>query len=345
MTKVLVVATSRKTRGGITSVVKAHETGEQWRKYDCRWIETHIDGSVSQKIIYFLRGMLEFLFRLPLSDIVHIHLAAVERKMPFVFFARLFRKKLIIHLHFPNPDTTLYNKSKAWKYRWCLRRADVVVALSKSWKELIEKTLGISNITVVYNPCPQVKPSNIADRDKYILYAGNLSERKGYADLLYSFADVADKCPGWRIVFAGNGEIEKAKILSKKLHISDRVTFLGWITGNDKDSAFRYASVYCLPSYAEGFPMGVLDAWAYGLPVITTPVGGLVEILENKKNALVFNPGNIGQLSECIIQICDKDLRENLSAKSLQLAQTTFNIKIINKEIEYIYQNLSNRKE
>lgn len=45
MNKVLVVATSRKTRGGITSVVKAHEQGEQWREFGCEWIETHIDGS------------------------------------------------------------------------------------------------------------------------------------------------------------------------------------------------------------------------------------------------------------------------------------------------------------
>ena len=43
MFKVLVIATSRKTRGGITSVVKAHEKGEQWNDYHCKWIETHID--------------------------------------------------------------------------------------------------------------------------------------------------------------------------------------------------------------------------------------------------------------------------------------------------------------
>ena len=52
MAKVLVIATSRKTRGGITSVVKAHETGEQWKKYHCRWIETHRDGNSIRKLWY-----------------------------------------------------------------------------------------------------------------------------------------------------------------------------------------------------------------------------------------------------------------------------------------------------
>ena len=51
--KVLVVATSRKTRGGITSVIKAHEIGEQWKKFHCKWIETHID-----KIVYTNYGIL-----------------------------------------------------------------------------------------------------------------------------------------------------------------------------------------------------------------------------------------------------------------------------------------------
>ena len=56
--KVLVVATSRKTRGGITSVVKAHETGNQWKKYHCKWIETHRDGPSWRKILYFIKAKL-----------------------------------------------------------------------------------------------------------------------------------------------------------------------------------------------------------------------------------------------------------------------------------------------
>ena len=65
MTKVLVVATSRKTRGGITSVIKAHETGEQWKKYHCKWIETHRDGNIFCKIGYLIRALLLYILLLP----------------------------------------------------------------------------------------------------------------------------------------------------------------------------------------------------------------------------------------------------------------------------------------
>lgn len=53
MNKVLIIATSQKTRGGITAVIKAHEVGEQWKKFHCKWIETHID-----KIVYTNYGTL-----------------------------------------------------------------------------------------------------------------------------------------------------------------------------------------------------------------------------------------------------------------------------------------------
>lgn len=343
MPKVLVVGTSRKTRGGITSVIKTHETGQHWRDFNCRWIETHIDRSPLLKVGYFLRGMTQFLWRLPGTDIVHLHMAAVERKMPFVFIARLFHKKILIHLHFPDPQTTVFDKKKAPRYKWCLRRADRVIVLSKTWKDLLEREWGCTNLEVVYNPCPIVKPAPEYDVDQsapYILYAGNLSVRKGYADLIKAFAAVKDALPEWNLFFAGNGEINHARELCSQYGISDRVKLLGWVSGEEKDKAFRNASAYCLPSYAEGFPMGVLDAWAYNLPVVTTPVGGLPDIVSNGENALIFKPGDIDGLAECFTQLGNRAVREKLSVESKKLAETTFNVDNTNRRIGEIYTEL-----
>ncbi len=342
MPKVLVVATSRETRGGITSVIKAHETGRQWHEFNCEWIETHIDGSAFQKIRCFIKGFFQFAFKLKKADIVHIHMAAVERKMPFVFLSKLLKKKLIIHLHFPDPQTTVYNPVKAPRYKWCLSKADKVIVLSESWAELLRKEWGVDNLQVIYNPCPKVESPkyNLQTDCPYILYAGNLSGRKGYKDLLSAFALVHDKMPGWRIKFAGNGEVENGKKIAAQLRIEDKVDFLGWVNGSEKDEAFRNAAVYCLPSYAEGFPMGVLDAWAYHLPVITTPVGGLPEILDNGTNALVFTPGNIEGLSQCLCDITSSDVREQLSKASENLSSTMFDVDNVNRQIRALYLSL-----
>jgi glycosyltransferase involved in cell wall biosynthesis len=160
--------------------------------------------------------------------------------------------------------------------------------------------------------------------------------------MIKAFAKIASQYPDWKIVFAGNGEIDNGKKLAKELGIESQTQFLGWINGKDKDKAFKEASIFCLPSYAEGFPMAVLDAWAYGLPVITTPVGGIPDIAKDGENLLLFQPGDCDKLAiQMERMIKDKQLRANIIKQSSVLAETIFNIKTINKEIENLYNELS----
>lgn len=128
--------------------------------------------------------------------------------------------------------------------------------------------------------------------------------------------------------FAGNGEIEKARSMAVELCIENQVEFKGWISGIEKVRVFQEASIYCLASDGEGFPMGVLDAWAYGLPCVVTPVGGLPDIVEDGENALVFPVGNVEILSQQLEKlISNVELRTKISQASIELADNTFNIK------------------
>ena len=89
--------------------------------------------------------------------------------------------------------------------------------------------------------------------------------------------------------------------------------------------------------------MAVLDAWAYGIPVVCTPAGGLPDIVEDGKNALLFNYDDDITLAHQLDKlISDENLRNNISKESLKLAQTTFNVNNINNQIEELYKSLSN---
>lgn len=344
MAKVLIVTTSSKTRGGISSVVKAHRTGPQWKAYNCEWIETHIDRSAAMKIFYFLRGLMKFLFKIPSADLVHIHLAAVERKMPFVFLTKLFGKKLVIHLHFGDPKTTIYHPVKSKRYRWCLSKADRVIVLSESWKNLIAREWHIDT-EVIPNPCPDIDPTadyRIDSPSPYILFAANINPMKGYRELIAAFAAASRLMPGWRLVMAGNGEVGEARRLASEAGIADKVEFPGWIAGEKKDEAFRNAACYCLPSYFEGFPMGILDAWAYHLPVITTPVGGIPDVVRNGENGMVVAVGDVESLTESLLALRDRDVRARLSAGAARMASEVFGLSKINARIGQIYSELLN---
>ena len=172
MKKVLVVATSRKTRGGITSVVKAHEMGNQWKQYHCRWIETHIDKGAFQKILILCKGMIQYLWYLPSADLVHIHLSeptSAKRKVPFLKLAKFLNKKTIVHFHSFSPDTTIKGKDSN-VYKYLFSSADIVVVLSSFWKNAVNEEFGLGDkVKVIYNPCPTVSASNNFEKEKYIL--------------------------------------------------------------------------------------------------------------------------------------------------------------------------------
>lgn len=343
MKKVLVVATSRKTRGGITSVIKAHETGEQWKKYHCKWIETHRDGNAIRKLWYLFTALIEYILLLPFYDIVHIHVATTQsakRKMLFLYPAKWTGKKVILHFH-PSNEKFLFEPNNRKLYRKLFLKANLILVLSEQWRRWLKEALDITeNVEVLYNPCPKVNRRDDI-REHNILFAGTIIPRKGYMDLIQAFAKIADKHKDWTVVFAGNGEIEKAKDAVEKLNIDRQIKFLGWISGQEKEHAFQTASIYCLASDGEGFPMGVLDAWAYGIPCVVTPVGGIPDIVSDGKNGLVFPVGDIDALSKKLeILISNEELRKNIVHETDKYVNGLFNVKTINRELDKIYSEL-----
>lgn len=341
--RVLFLATSRKTRGGITAVVRAYEQFPFWRDYRVRWIETHVDRSLFWKFIYAFIAFLKYLACIWRYDLIHIHtseLPSVKRKYPFFVFAKLLRKKVIVHLHIGNQvDETVGNRL----YQKMFRGADAVIVLSESIRQKVEHLFGLEKgkVHVVYNPCPVVPSVEYTDQYKEIVFAGTLNYNKGYSVLITAFAQIAASYPDWKLNIAGNGELSEAKRLVSACQIEKQVNFLGWVRDEAKEQLFRRASVFCLASYAEGFPMAVLDAWAYGLPVVTTPVGGLPDIARDGENILFFPPGDVEALAHQLERIItDESLRRKIATESKRLARTTFHVDTINKEMEAIYVSL-----
>ena len=342
--KVITVATSSRTRGGITSVINAYRKTPLWTDWNMVWIETHIDRSKIAKLRILIKSIFIFLYHLPSTDLVHLHFSepvSAIRKLLFVFLTKFFGKKLLVHFHAFSTDTSIRGRF-SFAYKYIFRRANKVIVLTNYWREeIIRKWPFLANkLIIVYNPCTQVKPM-IVERQKTILFAGTVNQRKGYQDLIKAFASVKNNHPDWKLVFAGNGEIEAAKQLAISLHIETSIEFLGWVNGTKKDMAFRQSSIFCLPSYAEGLPMAMLDAFSYGLPVITTPVGGIPDFLTDSQNALMFQPGDIMALSNCLNKcISDQALRKSLAEHSLDLSATTLNLTTITKELACVYQKL-----
>lgn len=247
-------------------------------------------------------------------------------------------KTTVIHLHCGSQIDEIWSSI----YQTMFEQCDYGVLLSEGLKQKIEEHIGQSEkLKVIYNPCPIITNQQKYEKKNYILFSGTLYEGKGYKDLIRAFSKVAVAHKDWSVVLAGNGEVKQALELSDQLGISDQVQLLGWVGGESKDKVFKQAAVFCLPSYAEGFPMAVLDAWAYGLPVVTTPVGGIPDVAVDGENMLLFNPGDIDTLVERLdLIMSDEALRSKLSDSSTEIASEKFNLNTITAQVAEIYESL-----
>lgn len=120
-------------------------------------------------------------------------------------------KKVIVHFHAFSPETTINGKYQK-VYKYLFEHADKVIVLSQLWKKYVNDTFHLGDkIQVIYNPCTtEILPEKYT-KQNIILYAGTVNKRKGYADMIKAFAKIASQYPDWKIVFAGNGEIDNGK--------------------------------------------------------------------------------------------------------------------------------------
>jgi glycosyltransferase involved in cell wall biosynthesis len=148
-----------------------------------------------------------------------------------------------------------------------------------------------------------------------ILFAGRIGARKGAFELLRAFARLAPKYPTATLVCAGDGEGEKLKQLAAELGMSERLECPGWLNAEQMGDELRRASIFALPSHQEGVPIALLEAMSHSLPVLTTPVGGIPEVIENDRNGLMVTPGDVDAIEQSLERLLQSSAeRERLGA-------------------------------
>lgn len=337
--QVLIVGDSRKMKGGVSTVIKTIEQSYLWEKYKCKWVECQINASIPMKILYLLKGMIMAFFLIPQYDIIHFHGnpgRSIRVQFAIFLYACLWRKKIILHVHIGNQYT---ESVKDKVFAFCCRKADAIITLGEMWKKYIP-VQDPSRVVAIYNPAPAI--STPQSSQKYFLFAAWLSMRyKAYDTLIKGWAIAARNHPDWRLVICGGGEVDNLKKFIKDENVESSVDFLGWVEGDDKHQLFSHAYGYIMTSVQEGLPMSVLEALSEGVPVITTPVGTLPELLVANESALMFDFRDAKGLAQCIEQLIEDDvLRKKLIANGQHLVDTTLSKERFAEEIDKLYQSL-----
>lgn len=204
------------------------------------------------------------------------------------------------------------------------RYCDVVVTLTERdrsyWKD---RTTGSAQIVAIPNPSPFPVQSIGSERNKkkVILAVGRLVSIKGFDMLLQAWSLVVPSAEDWTLRIVGDGpERESLVGQARSLGISETVEFTGSVS--DVETHYLEASIFCLSSRYEGFPMVLLEAISFGLPVVSFDCDtGPAEVLEGTGGKLVAQ-GDVDGLAKGLLGLMDSpEERMKISALSKTKAE------------------------
>jgi glycosyltransferase involved in cell wall biosynthesis len=244
-----------------------------------------------------------------------------------VRYAGLNRSRKWVAFHHGYTSTDLRMKIYNQLDRWSLQRADQVLTSSAAFvEELTRRYVSRDVIHVQHMP---VRPSAVVSEERkaglrrelglengtrVVLSIGRLSREKGHRDLVQAFRKMHELAgnPPLHLVFVGEGpERHRIEELCRDLGLTKSVT----LAGQKEDVAPYYgiADVFVLPSLSEGCPKVLLEALSAGVPVVATEVGGVPEVVGDRKDALLVKSSDTLGLPCAVAQILkDQQLRNRL---------------------------------
>ncbi|HEX6998138.1 MAG TPA: glycosyltransferase family 4 protein [Gammaproteobacteria bacterium] len=197
----------------------------------------------------------------------------------------------------------LYAEAVVQRLLGSYEQVDAFIAPSEFMRAAVARRFPRERVRLLYNG---VDTNAIAPADGdagYVLYLGRLSAEKGIETLLEAHAPVAGRIP---LRVAGTGPLE-ARLRARYPH----ARFLGHLSGTALDEAVRGAALIAVPSGCyENCPITVLEAMAYGKPVVASAIGGIPELVVHEETGLLFPPGDRHALADCLSRLmADAGLR------------------------------------
>jgi len=259
-------------------------------------------------------------------------------KVPTIVFFRGWNEVLAEEISKnPTPFVRIYN------------RADKLLVLASSFKEQL-LNWGISKpISLMTTKVDNELVSKFNVNEKVygntVLFLARVEEYKGIFTALDSFKKIKDAIPEANMIVAGDGDaLEDVKAYTKKLNIDRYVKFTGYLSGNNLIDVYKSSDIYILPSHGEGMPNSVLEAMAFGLPIISRPVGGLVDFFENGKMGYLIeslNPEDYYQ--KAISLLNDKVKLKRIGLYNHHYANEHFMASEVAKSLEQLFQKVAGK--
>ncbi len=244
---------------------------------------------------------------------------AIKRDAVFLKIAKLFQKKVVVFFHGWAPDMVKKINDQPNAFLSAYNKADKFIVLAKSIKSDlvkwgISKPIELSTTKINEELLEDFMWQAKSNKTFQLLFLSRIETYKGIYEALKTYQILKAQYPNCSLTIAGDGsQLDDVKSYAKA-HLQE-VSFLGHVSNDKLKSAFKNADLYLLPSYSEGMPTTVLEAMAFGLPIVSRPVGGLVDFFENDKMGYLVESLEPQDFADKIALIINNDTKLNAIAQ------------------------------
>jgi glycosyltransferase involved in cell wall biosynthesis len=284
------------------------------------------------------------------ADIVHTHLHVLRYALPFLL---LLKNTSLLH--------TVHNLAEReiepglrWLQRYALNHGVVPVAVAEEVAVSLGRLYGIQRCRVISNGIPiehygraQTPRKNwraregFQDSDVLFVCVGRFAPQKNHALLLKAFALGPASNSNAHLVLVGQGDLqERLEEQAKNLGLARQVHFLGLRT--DVPDVLGAMDVFVLSSDYEGNPLSVMEAMASGLPIVSTAVGGVPDLLESGKEGILVQPRDaLGLGKSMVFLLRNREVRQSLGTAAARRAREKFDVSTMVQAYEALYESLA----
>lgn len=258
-----------------------------------------------------------------------------------VLLARLFRLKPLLHLH--TYGFKKASETSAWRkklYRFVFKNTEVI-CLSPLLIEDIE-FIHTGKVFILPNGIPQVNFKNTYSTDKKIvrfLYLSNLIKGKGILILIDALELLKAKKFEFKCRVVGpEGDVDYAtlKMLVEQKNLVNEVDLVGPKFGEEKYAEFKQADVFLLPSDYDTFGLVLLEAMQFGVPCISTPMGGIPDVIGHG-NGIIIPEINAKELAIAMERLmADPKERSRISESAFEHFKTNFTSPVFEQRLKNI---------
>ncbi|MFN0141348.1 MAG: glycosyltransferase [Pyrinomonadaceae bacterium] len=326
-----------KTRGGITTLISAICRSSISREFDITYVASQAeDFRKPAKFLLALGAAVKVAWhciaRRP--DLVYVHVgsnASLYREGCLILLAKLLRRVVVTHFH--AGDAELYYSKQSAPGRLLIKTAlganDSIIAVSSETAHVVRSISASDQVVVIPNAIDTAAfgPKDAtSDGDVKLIFVGATGKLKGEHDLLRALSKLRSSNIDLKVSIVGFGA-EDLRSECERLGIAKMIESLGPVPSTKMADRYADADIFVLPTYAEAMPMSVLEAMAASLAIVTTPVGGITELIGDGVNGLLVAPGDVDSLAEKIKDLAaDPELRRRLGQAARRKVMRDFDL-------------------